>query len=116
MQITVIPAKAGIQTPVCPGKQQPARNLRAAWLPHAPIFLVRGFGFPRLPGMTGGQGNDRNLHQAFEGEGWGEGGIRHITSLAYCGKTPPTPASSAGQALTLPLRERELLKDSAWMV
>ena len=43
---TVIPAKAGIQTPVCPGKQQPARNLRTVWLPHTPAFRVREFGFP----------------------------------------------------------------------
>ena len=69
MHITVIPAKAGIQTPVCPCKQQPARNLRATWLPPGADIPGAWVWIPAFAGMTGGQGNDGNFHQAFEGEG-----------------------------------------------
>ena len=38
--VTVIPAKAGIQTPVYPCKQQPARNLQAAGMKTPYVCIV----------------------------------------------------------------------------
>ena len=59
--LPVIPAFAGIQTPVCPCKQQPARNLRAAEM--KPLCVCIMAGKPHGAWYTGGldsrlRGND----------------------------------------------------------